>query len=283
MNKSKIILIASLVIVAVGVGGFLLYQNFGGNIAKLKVENLQKIAEQIKKEVSAPAPLWAGGNENETVFFASKIVAETNLQRQQNSLPALNQNAKLAAAALAKANDMFNKQYFEHNSPSGVTPGQLVQNYGYEYIASGENLILGNFKSEAEMVQMWMDSPGHRANILNNRYSEIGVAIVKGVYQGQWVWIGVQEFGLPLSACPGPDEALKSKIQTNQATIDSMSSQLTTIREQITDSKKNRQDDSLINSYNKLVESYNDLVNSTKELINQYNGQVNKFNQCVNG
>ncbi len=283
MNKSKIILIASLIIVVVGVGGFFLYQNYNGNLAKFKVENLQKLAEQIKDQVSAPDPLWVGGGQNAAVFAASKIITETNVQREQNGLPVLTQNAKLTAAALVKANDLFNKQYFEHNSPSGVTPGQLVQNSGYEYIASGENLILGNFKSEAEIVQMWMNSAGHRANILNKRYSEIGVAIVKGVYQGQWVWIGVQEFGLPLSACAGPDEALKSKIETNQSTIDTMSSELNRIREEISGSKQNRQNDFLISSYNKLVESYNDLVNSTKELINQYNSQVNKFNQCVNG
>ena len=65
---------------------------------------------------------------------------------------------------------------FEHTSPSGVDPGKLVQSYGYDYIVAGENLILGNFSSEKEVVQDWMNSPGHRANILNGSYKRTGVA-----------------------------------------------------------------------------------------------------------
>ena len=63
-------------------------------------------------------------------------------------MSALKENEKLDQAALAKANDMFLKQYFEHVSPTGVGPGDLAQNYGYDYIIVGENLILGNFSSE---------------------------------------------------------------------------------------------------------------------------------------
>ena len=132
----------------------------------------------------------------------SKIISETNLQRQENGdLPALKENTDLDETASAKAADIFKNQYFEHVSPSGVDPGKLVESYGYDYIVEGENLILGNFSSEKEVVADWMASPGHRANILNNRYTEIGVAIVKGTYKGEESWVGVQEFGLPLSTC----------------------------------------------------------------------------------
>src|SRR3989344_3216924 len=109
----------------------------------------------------------------------------------------------------------------------------------------GENLILGNFLSEKEAVQHWMDSPGHRANILNNRFTEIGVAFIKGQYQGDTVWIGVQEI-------------------------------------ENTNSKSSRYN-VLVDEYNALVASYNPLNQETKNLIFQYNSQVNNFNQCVAG
>ena len=164
---------------------------------------------------------------------------------------------------------MFLNQYFEHTSPTGVDPGQLVSNNGYKYIVAGENLILGNFGSEKELVQAWMDSPGHRANILNNRYSEIGVAIVKGIYKGETVWIGVQEFGLPLSSCSEPSSTLENEINDKKARLDQMSAQL--------DSEKN------VNIYNQLVSQYQSLASDVKILILQYNAQVNTFNDCVKG
>src|SRR3989338_7343541 len=151
------------------------------NLQGFKSTNVGSILSQVAKEISAPTPLKIGGSSNNVVLTKEKIVAQTNIQRYNNgTLLPLITNSKLDQAALAKANDMFEKQYFEHVSPTGTGPGDFAKKYGYDYILEGENLILGNFKDEADVVQHWMDSPGHRANILNDRFVDIGVAVVKG-------------------------------------------------------------------------------------------------------
>ena len=179
---------------------------------------------------------------------------------------------------------MFKNQYFEHISPSGVDPGKLVKSFGYEYVVSGENLILGNFKDEAELVQAWMNSPGHRANILNSRFVDIGVAVVKGTYKGEEVWIGVQEFGLPLSSCQSPDKAMKAEIDANLLQLNDLSEKISAKKAQIDSTDPHSSEyNRLIDQYNALVAEYNQLNQITKNIISQYNAQVNNFNNCVAG
>lgn len=290
MKKIKIIIILILAAAVLGAGFYFkdsiikLYSDFGKNIQSFQKTDIGNIITEAGKEIFTPPPLRIGGPSRDVVLVKSKVVEETNIQRQNNGLPVLTENYNLEQAALAKAYDMFNNQYFEHISPSGAGPGDLAKEYGYDFIVEGENLILGNFASEKEMVQEWMDSPGHRANILNNRYAEIGVAVVKGTYEGSTVWIGVQEFGLPLSACQSPDIALKNKIDFNKTNLDSLSLEISGIKDQINNMNPKRPDyNQTVTEYNNLVKSYNDLADETKNLINQYNGQVNIFNECVAG
>jgi len=276
MNFKKIIVILILVVGVAG-AGFL----FKENLPKINKDFGNLIAEATK-EVLTPPPLNVGGIDKKVVLTADAIIEETNLQRQENGdLPALSENELLTEAALAKAQDMFKKQYFEHESPSGVTPGQLVQNAGYEFIVAGENLILGNFFSEKELVQAWMDSPGHRANILNNKYTEIGVAVIKGTYEGRSVWIGVQEFGLPLSTCPDPSEALKMQIEQTKASLEGMSTQIEQIKDEIKNTDRRAENyNNLVSLYNQLVANYNSAAENLKSQISQYNIEVNNFNNC---
>lgn len=287
MNK-KIIVVLILVVVVAG-AGFLLrdnlvkvYEGLIYGIKNFQNTNFGSLISKATKEVLTPPPLNIGGNDKKVVLTASAIIKETNLQRLENGeLPALTENELLAEAALAKAKDMFEKQYFEHNSPDGVTPGQLVQNAGYEFIVAGENLILGNFSSEKELVQAWMDSPGHRANILNNKYTEIGVAIIKGVYEGRSAWIGVQEFGLPLSTCPSPNEALRMQIEEMQVSLEGMSTQIEQIKDEIKNTnRKSENYNDLVRLYNQLVANYNSVAENLKSQIAQYNIEVNNFNNC---
>ncbi len=256
-----------------------------GAIQNFQKSDLGNLVQQVKEEILAPNPLNIGGAANNVVLVASKVIIETNLARKENgNLPALAENAKLDAAAKAKANDMFKNQYFEHISQSGVDPGALAKSYGYDYIVEGENLILGNFKDEHEVVQLWMASPGHRANILNNRYVDIGVAMVKGTYKGQTAWIGVQEFGLPLSSCKQPNEALKNQIQSNKGTLDQEALALDAKRAEINGADPRSQKyNQLVDEYNAMVAQYNSLSEITKSLIAEYNTQINVFNTCVAG
>ena len=261
------------------------YNSLNRDLKNFNKTNIDNVISEIKKEILAPSPLKVGGKVNSVVLVKAKIIAQTNIQRYDNgALPPLIENTKLDAAAQAKAEDMFKNQYFEHISPSGVDPGTLVKRYGYEYITTGENLILGNFSSEQEVVQKWMDSPGHRANILNNRFTDIGVAIIKGTYSGQTTWIGVQEFGLPLSACPEPSASLKAEIDNNKVALNNLSLQIDAKRAEIDNtSKKSPEYNQKVDEYNKLVEQYNQLAQKTKDTIAEYNAQVNTFNQCVEG
>ena len=228
-----------------------------------------QVITQASKQLLTPPPLLAKNTVNSATLLQSKIIEQTNLQRQENgNLPALKENEQLDQAAGAKANDLFSKQYFDHVSPTGVDPGKLVQSFGYDYIVAGENLILGSFSSEKEVVDDWMASPGHRANILNNRYTEIGVAIVKGTYKGESVWIGVQEFGLPMSTCAQPSETLKTQINSEKTQLDALTGQLDENKKQLdaTDSSSAVYSQ-MVDDYNKMVEDYNSLASATKTAV----------------
>ena len=250
--------------------------------------NQTGIVDSIKKLVSTPGPLRvpAGTSENTATgeISASEILIATNKARADNgNLVALNENQKLDASARIKLNDMFTKQYFEHVSPSGAGIQNLAAQVGYDYIVIGENLALGTFKTGAEIVDAWMNSPGHRANILNNRYSEIGTAVGKGVFDGNTVWIAVQHFGLPLSACPEVNQALKADIDVKQAQLGDLDQEISQLRAQIDQENHNGskyQED--VRNYNNLVSAYNSLLDQIKNKITEYNNEVAAFNACAN-
>lgn len=214
----------------------------------------------------------------------SGVVDITNEYRKQNGdLHALKENSKLDFSAEKKLQDMFTKGYFEHVSPSGVGVGDLADQVSYEYIVIGENLALGNFKDDRSLVDAWMASPGHRANILNKKYTEIGVAVGKGQYNGKTVWMAVQHFALPKSACPSINDVLKGMIDLEQTKIKSMESDLAKRKDMIESGavSEGMTTNGQIDQYNLLVNDYNKLIVDIKEKINEYNGQVRDFNECI--
>jgi uncharacterized protein YkwD len=106
------------------------------------------------------------------------IISEVNGRRQSAGLAALRVNGGLTAAAQSKANDMVAGNYWAHNNPvNGKTPWYFIRNAGYQFAFAGENLAR-NFRTESALVNMWMNSASHRANILSTRYSETGIALV---------------------------------------------------------------------------------------------------------
>ena len=134
--------------------------------------------------------------------FSSSITPEniiqlTNASREGYGLTDLKNNLQLQSAAQAKADDMLKNQYFAHTSPSGKTPWDFISESKYNYIIAGENLALNFFTSEST-EQAWMNSPGHRANILNGNFEDIGVGVSQGEYNGVAAMFVVQEFGTPL-------------------------------------------------------------------------------------
>ena len=130
--------------------------------------------------------------------YPAVIVALTNQDRAGVSLPSLTTNSLLEQAAQFKAEDMLNKGYFAHISPAGVTPWYWIKQTGYSYDYAGENLAI-NYSDSADVTDAWMRSPGHRANLLNDKFTEVGVATVKGNVDGREVIFVVQMFGTPKS------------------------------------------------------------------------------------
>lgn len=124
------------------------------------------------------------------------LVAETNSSRVEIGQNELTANDTLAYAAQLKANDMAEKGYFAHISPDGTTPWYWIQKAGYSYSDAGENLAV-NFVDSEEVHNAWMNSPTHRANILRDGFTEIGIATASGVYNGRSAIFVVQYFGKP--------------------------------------------------------------------------------------
>ena len=124
----------------------------------------------------------------------ANIIQLTNQQRAAAGLNTLNTNAKLAAAAQAKANNMFELQYWDHYGPNGETPWMFISAAGYAYVYAGENLAKG-FSTAEGVHEAWMASPTHKENIMSVNYKDIGVAVVQGVLLGKETILVVQMFG----------------------------------------------------------------------------------------
>ena len=140
---------------------------------------------------------------DQTKFLASVLpgvlTSLTNDARAENNLPPLAGNPLLDEAARRKAEDMATLGYFAHTSPSGVTPWSWLSQVGYRYAAAGENLAVNFFDSE-DVAEAWMNSPSHRANIVRSDFTEIGIGVAKGTYQGRSTVFVAQFFGKPLTA-----------------------------------------------------------------------------------
>jgi len=128
--------------------------------------------------------------------ISSVLVDLTNEDREEENLGSLKVNPVLVAAAQAKAEDMAEKGYFAHNSPEGLTSWHWFTEAGYSFSYAGENLAV-NFSDSEDVTQAWMDSPTHRANIMNGRFTEIGIATAVGEYKGKETIFVVQMFGTP--------------------------------------------------------------------------------------
>ena len=129
------------------------------------------------------------------------LVDLTNTNRLTEKLNPLAFSSVLASAAQLKANDMAEKSYFAHTSPEGKNPWYWFTQSGYGFLYAGENLAV-NFVDSEDVVRAWMNSEGHRANILNDKFSEIGIAMASGLYNGRESIYVVQLFARPVPQVP---------------------------------------------------------------------------------
>lgn len=117
--------------------------------------------------------------------YEAEVVRLVNEIRQQNGLRPLTANWELSRVARYKSQDMVDNRYFSHTSPTYGTPFQMIKAFGISYRTAGENIAYGYATPQA-VVDGWMNSSGHRANILNASYTQIGVGYVaRGNYWTQ--------------------------------------------------------------------------------------------------
>jgi len=112
------------------------------------------------------------------------VVRQMNAMRAVNSLPPLVVSDKLTKAAESRMQDMIDGEWWSHDSPDGMSPFVWLSAADYDYMYAAENLAAG-FETSAVLVEAWMESPGHRANIMGVQYAECGIAIIDGSTKGR--------------------------------------------------------------------------------------------------
>ncbi len=250
---------------------------------ELKLKKELEFVEEIKN----PLPLQVVKKEEvkkiTSLLTVPGTISWTNFFRQIEGISPLKESTSLNFVAQSKVSDMLNLQYFEHVSPSGEEASDLAHKHGYSFLLIGENLAMGDFENDEDMVRAWMDSPGHKANILKPSYTEIGVAVKKGLFKEREVWLGVQIFAIPLSSCKTPEKGLLEKIESNKAQLKSTREHLNLLKSVIEEEKYQTKEEyeKIVAEYNFLVPSYNFLSQDTKSLIEKYNYEASLFNQCV--
>jgi hypothetical protein len=137
-----------------------------------------------------------------TDISTASLLTLSNQERATAGASALSDNSQLDNAATAKAEDMFAKDYWAHNSPTGETPWDFITASGYHYSAAAENLAM-DFTTSEYVIDGWMNSPEHRTNLLNPTYTNVGIAVINGTLTGEQTTLVVMELATP-AALPTP-------------------------------------------------------------------------------
>jgi uncharacterized YkwD family protein len=157
--------------------------NFNSNAANSTKTNTTPKATTNTKPATTTTNSTPSGNYRE---FQKRVIDLVNKERAAAGLKALSENTQLDKVATLKSEDMAKLGYFSHTSPTYGSPFDMLKQFGISYTAAGENIAYGQSTPE-EVMNGWMNSPGHRANILNANYTQIGVGIAKKP-NGQLVW-----------------------------------------------------------------------------------------------
>lgn len=129
----------------------------------------------------------SSNNNSNVSSYAQQVADLVNEERSKAGLSSLTMNASLSRVAQAKAEDMRDKNYFSHTSPTYGSPFDMMKQFGISYSAAGENIAKGQRSPESVMTA-WMNSQGHRANILNSSYEQIGVGYCTDA-NGNTYWV----------------------------------------------------------------------------------------------
>ncbi|MGX6443231.1 CAP domain-containing protein [Neobacillus sp. K501] len=139
----------------------------------------------VEQKPVTPAPTPAEQTTSALSAYEQKVVDLTNQERAKNGLAPLKVDETLSKMAREKSRDMSANGYFSHTSPTYGSPFDMMKQYGISYRAAGENIAMGQ-RSPEEVVTAWMNSEGHRKNILSPNFTHIGVGhIAQGNYWTQ--------------------------------------------------------------------------------------------------
>ncbi|HCC07060.1 MAG TPA: hypothetical protein DEP72_02680 [Clostridiales bacterium] len=157
----------------------------GDSLWKIAVKYQVGVSEIISAnpQIANPALIYPGQKVNvpsiaDTKALETEVVRLVNVERSKQGLILLKENWQLSRVARYKSQDMINKNYFSHTSPTYGSPFNMMESFGIKFSAAGENIAYGQNSPQAVMVA-WMNSPGHRANILSPAYTQIGVGLAK--------------------------------------------------------------------------------------------------------
>ena len=268
-NIFRKISLVLLIAIIIG-GGFWFFKNYIYHTPTVLPEEELMEIEELEKNISTPGPLALSQTEEGIDSLKiEKIIYFTNFYRQKERVKKLKENKVLSQAAEQKLNDMFEKQYFGHISPEGTGAGDIIESLDYQYLRVGENLALGNFKSEKELVDGWMGSPGHRENILNSKFEEIGVATKKDIFEGKETFLAVQIFATSLSKCLLPDKSLLSGIEAKEIELKKIQNKAEDLEAEI--EKLQEENENLYREGQDLISEGENLIKKGNELIKEGN------------
>ncbi len=192
-----------------------------------KITRLQKISLNIIFILSIltflftglQVKLWQSSKFLLSSVLPAVVVDLTNEERKHNNVGLLYRNKLLDEAAQLKAEDMAAKSYFSHNSPDGKTPWYWFDKVGYKYSHAGENLAI-HFSDSKELVDSWIKSTPHHKNIISDKFTDIGIGVAEGYFEGKKTVYIVQLFGKRLDEYKEKesilvDNNLSSKIITS--------------------------------------------------------------------
>lgn len=157
----------------------------GDSLWKIAVKYQVGVSELISAnpQITDPSLIYPGQSvtipltDTSVLSYEQQVITLVNNIRAQNGLSQLKSNWELCRVARYKSQDMLDNGYFSHTSPVYGSPFTMMKNFGISYTTAGENIAMG-YRTPSEVVNAWMNSSGHRANILNANYTQIGVGYV---------------------------------------------------------------------------------------------------------
>jgi uncharacterized protein YkwD len=293
-----------IITVVVLMASAIIYTKMRSPIDSLKTENNADYLVPQKTESPDKSMVFSVSRD---VLTKDAIITLTNNARSLHGLSALKENKLLNTIAESRARDMLDKQYFAHVSPTGQEASDIAREIGYHYKMIAENIGSGDFYTNQKIVDGWMQSPGHRANILSTEVDEIGAAVLKGKMKGAETYITVQIFGLqspPVSQniCVAPSDNLVHDIEVKKAEIESLKDQLKRLKNELdaemdsietdrryinNDAQKIQKLNLKINTFNEKSRWYNRVVEDakakaavTESMIDEYNKTLKTYNDC---